>query len=64
MEEVAAKCKAGDAQSHYRSIFIPLTKFVDTIEHKASEENYRVTVMIPQFIPKKAGIIFSIINQV
>jgi amino acid transporter len=40
-------------QSHYRSIINPLTKFVDTVEHKASESNYRVTVVIPQFIPKK-----------
>jgi hypothetical protein len=38
--------------SHYRSIINPLTKFVDTVEHKASESNYRVTVVIPQFIPK------------
>jgi len=40
--------------SSYRSIIHPLTKFIDTIEHKASEMNYRVTVMIPQFIPKKS----------
>jgi amino acid transporter len=39
--------------SHYRSIIHPLTKFVDTVEHKASESNYQVTVVIPQFIPKK-----------
>ena len=39
--------------SYYRSIIHPLTKFIDTIEHKASEANYRVTVVIPQFIPKK-----------
>lgn len=39
--------------SHYRSIIQPLTKFVDTVEHKASESNYRVTVVIPQFIPKR-----------
>lgn len=39
--------------SPYRSIIQPLTKFVDTIEHKASESNYQVTVIIPQFIPKK-----------
>ncbi|OAH59664.1 MULTISPECIES: APC family permease [Bacillaceae] len=39
--------------SHYRSIIQPLTKFVDIVEHKASESNYRVTVVIPQFIPKK-----------
>lgn len=39
--------------SHYRSIVSPLIKFIDTIEHKASESNYQVTVVIPQFIPKK-----------
>ncbi|MEH7342908.1 APC family permease [Bacillus sp. JJ1532] len=39
--------------SHYRSIINPLTKFVDTVEHKAREGNYNVTVVIPQFIPKK-----------
>lgn len=39
--------------SHYRSIIIPLAKFIDIVEHKASESNYRVTVVIPQFIPKK-----------
>lgn len=39
--------------SHYRSIINPLSKFVDTVEHKASEGNYQVTVVIPQFIPKK-----------
>ncbi|WP_163102084.1 APC family permease [Peribacillus alkalitolerans] len=40
--------------SQYRSIIQPLTKFIDTVEHKASESNYRVTVLIPQFIPKKS----------
>jgi amino acid transporter len=39
--------------SQYRSLIQPLTKFVDIVEHKASESNYQVTVMIPQFIPKK-----------
>jgi amino acid transporter len=39
--------------SHYRSIIHPLTKFVDTVERKASESNYKVTVVIPQFIPKE-----------
>jgi amino acid transporter len=39
--------------SQYRSIIHPLTKFVDVVEHKASESNYQVTVVIPQFIPKK-----------
>lgn len=40
--------------SHYRSIIHPLTKFIDTVEHKAAEYNHRVTVLIPQFIPKKS----------
>ena len=39
--------------SQYRSLIQPLTKFVDIVEHKAAETNYQVTVMIPQFIPKK-----------
>ncbi|GIP24268.1 MULTISPECIES: APC family permease [Paenibacillus] len=39
--------------SPYRSIIHPLLKFVDTVQRKASESNYQVTVVIPQFIPKK-----------
>jgi amino acid transporter len=39
--------------SYYRSIVQPLSKFIDTIERKSSEANYQVTVVIPQFIPKK-----------
>lgn len=40
-------------QSYYRSIIQPLTKFIDTVEYKASESNYRGTVLTPQFITKK-----------
>lgn len=39
--------------SQYRSIINPLTKFINRVESVASEENYQVTVVIPQFIPKK-----------
>jgi amino acid transporter len=39
--------------SPYRSIINPLTKFIDTVQRKAAESNYNVTVIIPQFIPKK-----------
>ncbi|PLR90852.1 APC family permease [Bacillus sp. T33-2] len=39
--------------SPYRSIINPLRKFIDIVQHKASESNYKVTVLIPQFIPKK-----------
>lgn len=40
--------------SPYRSLIQPLTKFIDTVQRKAGEANYQVTVVIPQFIPKKA----------
>ncbi|WP_462412641.1 APC family permease [Neobacillus sp. Marseille-QA0830] len=40
-------------QSQYRSVLQPLSKFIDIIDHKAKENNYQVTVLIPQFIPKK-----------
>lgn len=39
--------------SPYRSITQPFNKFLDTVERKAKESNYQVTVIIPQFIPKK-----------
>jgi amino acid transporter len=39
--------------SPYRSIINPLSKFIDSVQRKASQSNYKVTVIIPQFIPKK-----------
>lgn len=39
--------------SQYRSITQPLAKFISSVEYKANESDYRVTVLIPQFIPKK-----------
>lgn len=39
--------------SHYRSITNPLTKFVDTVEDKAREGNYQVTVVIPNLFLKR-----------
>ncbi|MGI1657350.1 MAG: APC family permease [Desulfitobacterium sp.] len=39
--------------SLHRSIVQPLTKFIDAVERKALEGNYQVTVLIPEFIPKK-----------
>jgi amino acid transporter len=39
--------------SYYRDLITPISKLVDTIESKAEERNYTVTVLIPQFIPKK-----------
>lgn len=40
-------------RSQYRSVINPLIKFIDKVEYKARESNYQVTVVIPQFIPKK-----------
>ncbi|WP_150269030.1 APC family permease [Paenibacillus tepidiphilus] len=39
--------------SPYRSIIQPLTKFIDTVQRKACESDYHVTVIVPQFIPRK-----------
>ena len=39
--------------SPYRSITQPLNRFVDSVERKAKESNYQVTVIIPQFIPRR-----------
>ncbi|QFF97705.1 APC family permease [Psychrobacillus glaciei] len=39
--------------SQYRSINYPLSKFISKVENKAYESSYTVTVLIPQFIPKK-----------
>jgi hypothetical protein len=39
--------------SLHRSIIHPLTKFIDMIEHKATDQNYQIMVLIPEFIPKK-----------
>lgn len=39
--------------SQYRSVVTPLIKFLDKIEHIANESNSQITVVIPQFIPKK-----------
>ena len=46
-------------QSYYRSILNPLMKFIDTVEHKANESNYSVTVLIPSLFLKKDGKTFS-----
>jgi amino acid transporter len=40
--------------SHYRSLTRPIMRFIDFIEDKAKENDYTVTVLIPQFIPKKS----------
>lgn len=39
--------------SPYRSIIQPLAKFIDVMQRKAGASRYRVTVVIPQFVPKK-----------
>ncbi len=39
--------------SPYRSIIQPLGKFIDMVKRRADESGYQITVVIPQFIPKK-----------
>ena len=39
--------------SSYRSLMRPIKKLVATIQDRAQEEHYAVTVLIPQFITKK-----------
>ncbi|MDF2536164.1 MAG: amino acid permease [Bacillales bacterium] len=41
-------------QSKYRGLVTPLMKFISTIENKAEDNKYQVTVLIPQFVTKKA----------
>jgi len=39
--------------SPYRSITQPLMKFIDKVEHHCAKTGHQVTVIIPQFLPKK-----------
>ncbi|WP_077616608.1 APC family permease [Caenibacillus caldisaponilyticus] len=39
--------------SQYRSIIHPLSKFIDTIKYKFNDEHTMITVVVPQFIPKR-----------
>jgi amino acid transporter len=39
--------------SPYRSITQPLMKFINKVEHQCAKTGHQVTVVIPQFIPKK-----------
>ncbi|MFS0782937.1 APC family permease [Bacillus sp. 1P06AnD] len=40
-------------ESEYRSIIQPLTKYIDVVIKETKANNNTVTVLIPQFIPKK-----------
>lgn len=48
--------------SSYRSLIHPLDKFLETVEAKANAHQYKVMVLVPQFIPKKDGIRSCITN--
>ncbi len=39
--------------SEYRSIIRPISRFIDKINRKANDQNYMITVVIPEFIIKK-----------
>lgn len=42
-----------DLHSSYRSVAKPVLRFCDVIAANAAKRNYTVTVLVPQFIPKK-----------
>ncbi len=39
--------------SEDRSIIRPISRFIDKINRKANDQNYMITVVIPEFIIKK-----------
>ncbi|SEM71857.1 amino acid/polyamine/organocation transporter, APC superfamily [Ligilactobacillus sp. WC1T17] len=42
-----------DLHSSYRSVVTPVVRFCDVIAKDALKRNYSVTVLVPQFVPKK-----------
>ena len=42
-----------DIHSSYRSIIKPAVSFVDAVVKQAEKRNHSVTVLVPQFVPKK-----------
>ncbi|MGN9066168.1 APC family permease [Lactobacillus agilis] len=42
-----------DLHSSYRSVTKPVLRFTDVIAKNAANRNYSVTVLVPQFVPKK-----------
>lgn len=42
-----------DIHSSYRSIVKPALSFVDAVAKQAKKRNHSVTVLVPQFVPKK-----------
>lgn len=39
--------------SQYRNIITPLGKFIDTVQYKFHDDNTMITIVVPQFLPKK-----------
>lgn len=39
--------------SEYRSVIRPISRFIDKINKKANDQNYVITVVVTEFIPKK-----------
>ena len=42
-----------DLHSSYRSVVAPVIRFCDVIAKDSVNRNYSVTVLVPQFVPKK-----------
>jgi amino acid transporter len=39
--------------SQYRNIITPLGKFIETVKYKFNDKNTMITIVVPQFFPKK-----------
>ena len=50
---MATRCSISTSYIHNIEVLFNHFKILDIVERKASASNYRVTVLIPQFIPKK-----------
>ncbi|EJF00171.1 APC family permease [Liquorilactobacillus mali] len=42
-----------DLHSSYRSVATPVLRFCDVIAKNSAEKNYSMTVLVPQFVPRK-----------
>ena len=49
--------------SEYRSVIRPISRFIDKINKKANDQNYVITVVVTEFIPKNHGITFTQSNE-
>lgn len=51
-EEWGSPCRLVTLRSQYRSILVPLSRFIKTMETKRGKNNH-IQIILPQFIPRK-----------